>query len=78
MNGEDELGYLSGGFPGGTVVKNTPEMEETRVQSLGQEDPLEEDTAIHSSFLCLENPMNRGVQQATVSGFAKSGTQLSH
>ena len=32
------------GFPGGTVVKNhllTQEMQETRVQSLGQEDPLE-------------------------------------
>ena len=42
---------ISRGFPGGTVVKNTPVMEETRVQSLGQEDPLEEDTAIHSSVL---------------------------
>ena len=28
------------GFPGGTVVKNLP-MQETRIQSLGREDPLE-------------------------------------
>ena len=29
------------GFPGGIVVKNQPAMQETRVQSQGQEDPLE-------------------------------------
>ena len=27
------------GFPDGTIVKNLPTMQETRVQSLGQEDP---------------------------------------
>ena len=35
------------GFPGSSVVKNLPavqEPQETRVQSLGQEDPLEEVT----------------------------------
>ena len=35
-------------------VKNLPavqETQETRVQSLGQEDPLEEDMVIHSSIL---------------------------
>ena len=36
-------------------------MQETRVQSLGREDPLEEDMAIHSSILarripCTEEP----------------------
>ena len=30
-----------GGFPGARVVKNLPAMQEMRVQSLGQEDPLE-------------------------------------
>ena len=31
------------------MVKNLPAMQETRVQSLGQEDPLEEEMATHSS-----------------------------
>ena len=31
----------SGGFPGGSVVKNLLPMQETWVQSLGREDPLE-------------------------------------
>ena len=29
------------GFPGGSVVKNLPAMQKTRVQPLGQEDPME-------------------------------------
>ena len=33
------------------IVKNLPAMEETQVQSLGQEDPLEKGMAIHSSIL---------------------------
>ena len=47
------------GFPGGTVVKNPPEMQElqeTRVQSLGEEDPLEEGMATHSSILAWRIP----------------------
>ena len=42
------------GFPGGAVVKNMPAMEELQeilVPSLGQEDPLEEEMATHSSIL---------------------------
>ena len=33
------------------MVKNPPAMQETWVQSLGREDPLEEGTATHSSVL---------------------------
>ena len=33
------------------VVKNPPAMQETQVQSQGQEDPLEEEMAAHSSVL---------------------------
>ena len=33
------------------TVKNMPAMQETRVQSLGQEDPLEKGMATHSSIL---------------------------
>ena len=32
-------------------VKNLPAMQETQVQSLGQEDPLEKEKATHSSTL---------------------------
>ena len=38
------LACISMGFPSGSVVKNLPalqELQETQVQSLGQEDPLE-------------------------------------
>ena len=41
------------GFPGGTVVKNLPATQETQVQSVGQEDPLDEEMATHSSILAL-------------------------
>ena len=46
------------------------------VPSLGQEDPLEEEMATHSSILCLENPMDRGAWWATVHRVAKSDTRL--
>ena len=39
------------GFPGDSDVKNLPAMQETRVQSLDQEDPLEKEMAPHSSVL---------------------------
>ena len=37
-------------------VKNLPVMQETRVRSLGQKDPLEEGMAMHSSILAWRNP----------------------
>ena len=36
-------------------VKNLPAMQETWVQSLGWEDPLEEGMATQSQYSCLEN-----------------------
>ena len=39
------------GFPGGSAVKNLPVIQETWVQSLGQEDALEEEMAAHSNIL---------------------------
>ena len=33
------------------AVKNLPVMQETQVQSLGQEDPLEKGVSTHSSIL---------------------------
>ena len=38
------------------MVKNPPAMQETQVQSLGQEDPLEKGMATHSSILALRTP----------------------
>ena len=38
------------------MVKNLPVMQETRVQSLGQEDPLEKGIANHSSILAWRIP----------------------
>ena len=37
-------------------VKNLPAMEETQVQSLGQEDALEKEMATHSSILAWKIP----------------------
>ena len=42
------------GFPRGSAVKNPPAMQEPQemqVQSLSQEDPMQEGMAIHSSIL---------------------------
>ena len=44
------------GFPGVPVVKNLPVKQETHVQSLGQEDPLEKKMATHSSILAWRIP----------------------
>ena len=43
-------------FPIAQTVKNLPAMQETRVQSLGQENPLEKGMAIHSSILAWRIP----------------------
>ena len=44
------------GFPSVSVVKNPPAKQETRVQTLVQEDPLEKEMATHSSILAEEIP----------------------
>ena len=67
--------HVEWGFLGGSVVKNLPAVQETLetwVQFPGQEDPLEEEMATHSSFLAW-----REAWPATVSGITKSQTRLS-
>ena len=44
------------GFPGDSVVKNPPAMQETQVQCLGREDPLEQEIATHCGVLAREIP----------------------
>ena len=41
------------------LIKNPPAMQETWVQSLGWEDPLEKETATHSSILAWRIPWSR-------------------
>ena len=38
------------------MVKNLPAMQETQVQPLGREDPLEKEVATHASILTWEIP----------------------
>ena len=47
---------LSGASLVAQMVKNPLAMHETRVGSLGQEDPLQEGMAAHSSFLAWRIP----------------------
>ena len=42
------------------TIKNLPTMRETWVQSLGWEDPLEENMATHSRILVWRIPVDRG------------------
>ena len=57
------------------LVKNLPAMQKTWLQSLGQQDPLEEGMVTHSSS-CLENPRDGGAWWAAVYGVAQSRTRL--
>ena len=38
------------------MIKNLPAMQETQLQSLGREDPLEKGTTIHSGILAWKTP----------------------
>ena len=44
------------GFPGGSVVKNLPAMQEMQVWTLRGEDPQEEGMETHSSILAWRIP----------------------
>ena len=48
--------YLYGASLIAQLVKNPPAMQETLVQFLGQEDPLEKGKATHSSILAWRIP----------------------
>ena len=50
------------------TVKNPPAMQETRIRSLGLEDPLEKGNGYPLQYSCLENPMDRGDWGTTVHG----------
>ena len=62
--------YNAGASLVAQMVKNPPAMTETRVRSLGWEDPLEKGMATHSSILAWRNAMDRGA--CRVRGVAES------
>ena len=73
------------GFPGGSVVKKKKKkkkqqqkihlpMQEMWARSLGQEDPLEEETATHSSILARESHEQRSLAAYSPWGHKESDT----
>ena len=57
------------------MIKHLPAMQETQVQSLGWEDPLEKGVTHYSlPYSCLEDSMDKGAWWARVHGVTKSQT----
>jgi len=66
------------GFLGGSLVRNPPAKQETQVQSLGGEDPLEKEMATYFSILAWEIPWTEELDGLQSVGLQKSQTQLSN
>ena len=69
------------GSPMAQQVKNPPavqETQETRVQSLGREDPLEEGMAAHSSILAWEIPRTEETDRLQLEGLQRVGGACTH
>ena len=56
------------------LVKNLPAVQETQVQSLGWEDPLEKEMATHSSILAGKSHGQRSLVGCCPWGRKESGT----
>ena len=56
------------------TVKNLPAMQETRVRSLGREDPLEKEMATHSSILVWKSHGQRSLEGYRPQGHKESDT----
>ena len=74
MFAENRIG--KGNFPAGSVVKNLPAKQETQVQSLGWEDPLEKGMATHSSILAWSIPWTEEPGWLQSMGFQRVGHDL--
>ena len=71
------IGYplqYSWSSPVAQLVKNLPVMQETWVQFLGQEDPLEKEVATHSSILAWRIPWTEEPDRLQSMGSQKSDT----
>ena len=66
------LDSITSGIPSGSVVNSLPAMQETWVQSLGWEDPLEEGMATHSSTLAWRIPWTEELASYSPQGFTES------
>ena len=55
------------------TVKRLPAMQETRVRSLGREDPLEKEMAIHSSTLAWKIPWTEELCRLQSMGLQRVG-----
>ena len=58
------------------TIKNLPTMWETQVQSLGREDPLKKEMAIHSSVLARKIPWTEEPGGLKSMGLQKIGHDL--
>ena len=54
------------------MVKNLPVLQQTQVQSLAEEDPLEKEMATHSRILAWKIPWRENPSGATVHGVTES------
>ena len=70
--------FFDTGLSGGSAVKTPPATQETRVPSLGQEDPLEKGMATHSSVLASGSPWTEEPGGLQSVGSQKSRTRLSN
>ena len=64
------------GFTGGSVLKNTPDKQATRFQSLGWEGTQEKEMAIHSGILAWEIPWAEEPGELQSIGSQKVGHNL--
>ena len=58
------------------MVKNPPAKQEIQIQSRGQEDPLEEEMATHSSILAWGNPWTEEPGGLQSTGLQRVGHDL--
>ena len=64
------------GFLGGSVVKNTPAMQNTWIRSLGGGDPLQKEVATHFSILAWEIPWTEEPGRVQSMGSQRAGHDL--
>ena len=77
------IAMLPGGSLVAQTVKHLPAMQETRVQFLGREDPLEKEMAIHSSTLAwkipwMEKPFSVAKSRTQPSNFTSKPASHAH
>ena len=66
--------YQLMGFPHSSVVNHLPAMQETWVQFLGREDPLEKEMATHSTILAGRIPWTEEPDRLQAMGSRESDT----